>query len=39
LIDFLDKQILAMKADGSLAKLQVKWFGMAMTLPDTIPSK
>ncbi len=39
LIDFLNKELLAMKADGTLAKLQEKWFGMAMTLPDTIPAK
>ncbi len=39
LIDFLNKQILAMKADGTLGKLQQKWFGMAMNLPDTIPTK
>lgn len=39
LIDALDKELLAMKADGTLAKLQQKWFGMAMTLPDTIPVK
>jgi polar amino acid transport system substrate-binding protein len=38
LIDFLNKEILAMKADGTLAKLQEKWFGMAMKLPDTIPT-
>jgi polar amino acid transport system substrate-binding protein len=39
LLDFLNKELLAMKADGTLAKLQQKWFGMAMPLPDTIPSK
>jgi polar amino acid transport system substrate-binding protein len=39
LLDFLNKEILAMKADGSLAKAQEKWFGMVMTLPDTIPAK
>jgi polar amino acid transport system substrate-binding protein len=39
LIDFLNKQILATKADGTLGKLQQKWFGMVMKLPDTIPTK
>lgn len=39
LLDFLNKELLVMKADGTLAKLQQKWFGMAMTLPDTIPAK
>lgn len=39
LLDFLNKELLAMKADGTLAKLQEKWFGMAMSLPDTIPGK
>jgi polar amino acid transport system substrate-binding protein len=38
LTGFLNKEILRMKADGTLAKLQVKWFGMAMPLPDTIPA-
>jgi polar amino acid transport system substrate-binding protein len=39
LIDFLNKELVAMEADGTLAKLQEKWFGMTMTLPQTIPSK
>jgi polar amino acid transport system substrate-binding protein len=39
LVVFLNTELRAMKADGSLAKLQQKWFGMAMNLPDTIPSK
>jgi polar amino acid transport system substrate-binding protein len=39
LLDFLNKEILAMKADGSLARFQEKWFGMAMKLPDAIPAK
>jgi polar amino acid transport system substrate-binding protein len=39
LISFLDKQILAMKADGSLTALQEKWFEMDMKLPDAIPAK
>ena len=39
LIDFLNKELVAMEADGALAKLQEKWFGMEMTLPQTIPVK
>jgi polar amino acid transport system substrate-binding protein len=39
LIDFLNPELLAMEADGALAKLQEKWFGMRMTLPQTIPTK
>jgi polar amino acid transport system substrate-binding protein len=31
-------QLAAMKADGSLAKLQIKWFGSAMASPNTIPA-
>jgi polar amino acid transport system substrate-binding protein len=38
LIAFLDKTLLAMKADGALAELQKKWFGLTMNLPDTIPT-
>jgi len=38
LIGFLDKELLRMKADGTLAKLQQKWFGITMDLPDTAPS-
>lgn len=36
--DFLDKEILKMKADGTLAALQVKWFGISYDMPDTIPA-
>jgi polar amino acid transport system substrate-binding protein len=39
LLDFLNKELVAMEADGTLAKLQEKWFGMTMTLPQTIPMK
>ena len=38
LIAFLNKELLRMKADGTLAKLQQKWFGITMELPDTIPA-
>jgi polar amino acid transport system substrate-binding protein len=38
LIDFLNSEIRKMEADGSLARLQIKWFGRSMTLPDTVPS-
>lgn len=33
----IDAQLLAMKADGTLAELQMKWFGTEMTTPDTAP--
>lgn len=38
LLAFLDTRIKAMKADGTLPALQRKWFGMAMDLPDTVPT-
>lgn len=38
LISFLDKELLRMKADGTLAKLQQKWFGRSWDLPDSIPN-
>jgi polar amino acid transport system substrate-binding protein len=34
---FANTQLAAMKADGSLSKLQVKWFGSPMATPNTIP--
>ena len=34
---FANTQLAAMKADGSLSKLQVKWFGSPMETPNTIP--
>jgi polar amino acid transport system substrate-binding protein len=37
LVAFLDQELTAMTADGSLAALQKKWFGVAMQLPNTIP--
>jgi polar amino acid transport system substrate-binding protein len=38
LIAFLNNQLQHMKADGSLYKLQEKWFGLRMTLADKIPA-
>lgn len=38
ILAFLDEQILRLKADGTIAKLQEKWFGVSTDLPDTIPS-
>jgi polar amino acid transport system substrate-binding protein len=35
---FFNEQILRLKADGTLGKIQEKWFGAAMNLPDEIPS-
>jgi polar amino acid transport system substrate-binding protein len=35
--DFVNTQLTAMKADGSLAKLQEKWFGGTMETPNTVP--
>jgi polar amino acid transport system substrate-binding protein len=37
LTEWLNKEILKLKADGTLDKLQVKWFGLSTTLPDAIP--
>lgn len=34
---WMDAQLRALKADGTLRALQQKWFGMAFDLPDTIP--
>ena len=33
----IDEVLLDMKADGTLAALQLKWFGTEMTTPDTAP--
>lgn len=33
----IDEQILKMKKSGQLAKLQTKWFGAPMDLPDALP--
>jgi polar amino acid transport system substrate-binding protein len=35
--DFFNTNLAAMKTDGSLAKLQEKWFGSPMPTPNTIP--
>jgi polar amino acid transport system substrate-binding protein len=35
--DFVDTQLAAMKQDGTLAKLQQKWFGGTMDAPNTVP--
>ena len=35
--DFVNIQIAAMKTDGTLSKLQEKWFGGVMETPNTIP--
>ena len=36
--DTTDGVLAGMKADGSLAKLQTKWFGATMETPDAIPA-
>jgi polar amino acid transport system substrate-binding protein len=38
LIDFLNAEITKLKANETLYKLQEKWFGFRMTLPDKIPA-
>ena len=35
--DFVDGQLSAMKSDGTLSKLQQKWFGSIMETPNAIP--
>ena len=35
--DFVNTQLAAMKQDGTLTKLQEKWFGGAMETPNTVP--
>ena len=35
--DFVDTQLAAMKQDGTLGKLQQKWFGGMMQTPNTVP--
>jgi polar amino acid transport system substrate-binding protein len=37
LLDFVNAQLTKLKADGTLAKLQEKWFGMTMETPNTVP--
>jgi polar amino acid transport system substrate-binding protein len=36
--DFFNTQLAGMKQDGTLDKLQEKWFGQTMPTPNTIPS-
>jgi polar amino acid transport system substrate-binding protein len=36
--DFINTELAQMKQDGTLAKLQDKWFGGTMTTPDTVPA-
>ncbi|WP_428486492.1 transporter substrate-binding domain-containing protein [Rhodopila sp.] len=35
--DFVNTQLAAMKQDGTLAKLQEKWFGATMETPNSVP--
>jgi polar amino acid transport system substrate-binding protein len=35
---FIDGQIVKLKADGTLGKLQEKWFGFRMNLADKVPA-
>jgi polar amino acid transport system substrate-binding protein len=35
--DFVNVQLAAMKQDGTLAKLQQKWFGAGMETPNAVP--
>jgi polar amino acid transport system substrate-binding protein len=35
--DFVNAQLTQLKSDGTLAKLQEKWFGAAMETPNTVP--
>jgi len=35
--DFVNTQLAQLKSDGTLAKLQVKWFGEKMDTPNTVP--
>ncbi|MNL79834.1 hypothetical protein D3C87_2065260 [compost metagenome] len=37
LLDYIDTEILAMKKDGRLGKLQEKWFGTTFDTPDSVP--
>jgi polar amino acid transport system substrate-binding protein len=37
LIDAINKAILAVEADGTMAKIQKTWFGQTMDLPKTVP--
>ncbi|MBB3898191.1 transporter substrate-binding domain-containing protein [Roseococcus suduntuyensis] len=35
---WLNERLMAMRADGSLKALQMKWFGLEFNLPDAIPT-
>jgi polar amino acid transport system substrate-binding protein len=35
---FVNEQLAAMKKDGTLSKLQEKWFGSTMETPDAVPA-
>ena len=37
LVDALNAAILAVEADGTMAKIQKTWFGQTMDLPKTVP--
>ena len=38
IVQFLDAGLARLKADGSLGKLQEKWFGFRMQLADSVPT-
>lgn len=38
IVSFLDSEIRRLKANGEIYKLQEKWFGLRMTLPDAWPA-
>jgi polar amino acid transport system substrate-binding protein len=38
IVTFLNGELSRMKADGSIYRIQEKWFGFRMTLADQVPS-
>ena len=38
IVSFLNAELARLKADGSIYRLQEKWFGFRMTLADKVPS-
>jgi polar amino acid transport system substrate-binding protein len=38
IVQYLNTELRRLKADGSLYKLQEKWFGFRMNLTDAVPS-
>ncbi len=38
IVSFLNGELARLKADGTIYKLQEKWFGFRMTLADKVPS-